>query len=120
MTGLKTLIFVLQPDRRKIKVAEWEEALDKIIVRKEDMNKLVMDFLVTEVCKIWRTVQPRHKFRCSDCTRLMQYCTIHIMTFAKASTQELTISTARLGPLSRCKFSFEDGRYSLFYQLSTF
>lgn len=36
-------------DRRTIPNNEWQAALDNTVVRKEDMNKLVMDFLVTEV-----------------------------------------------------------------------
>ena len=36
-------------DKRKIQLPEWKRKLDAVKIRKEDMNKLIMNFLVTEV-----------------------------------------------------------------------
>ena len=36
-------------DKKKVPLEEWERKLAAVTVRKEDMNKLVMNFLVTEV-----------------------------------------------------------------------
>jgi len=38
-----------QAEAKTIKLEEWEQKLAGVTVRKEDMNKLVMNFLVTEV-----------------------------------------------------------------------
>ena len=45
-------VFVQSPDRRKILNDEWERKLAGIRVRKEDMNRLVMNFLVTEASPV--------------------------------------------------------------------
>jgi hypothetical protein len=46
-----TLKLVTQsPDKRKrISVSDWQTKLPGVKIRKEDMNRLVMNFLVTEV-----------------------------------------------------------------------
>ncbi len=36
-------------DKRRIQLPEWKRKLDAVKIRKEDMNKLIMNFLVTEV-----------------------------------------------------------------------
>jgi hypothetical protein len=38
-----------QAEAKTIKLEDWEQKLAGVTVRKEDMNKLVMNFLVTEV-----------------------------------------------------------------------
>ena len=40
---------LLQAERKRYTLKEWEEKLSTATVRKEDMNELVMNFLVTEV-----------------------------------------------------------------------
>lgn len=42
---------------------EWERKLKEVKIRKEDMNKLVMNFLVTE-----GYVEAAEKFRIESCT----------------------------------------------------
>ncbi len=37
------------PEKKKILTKEWESKLAAVKIRKEDMNRLVMNFLVTEV-----------------------------------------------------------------------
>lgn len=37
------------PDKKKILTKEWDLKLSAVKIRKEDMNRLVMNFLVTEV-----------------------------------------------------------------------
>ena len=39
----------LQAEKKRYSLKEWEEKLATANVRKEDMNELVMNFLVTEV-----------------------------------------------------------------------
>ena len=41
--------FVLQPAKKTISLEQWEARLGQVKVPKEDMNRLVMNFLVTEV-----------------------------------------------------------------------
>lgn len=36
-------------DKRRISLSDWKRKLDAVKIRKEDMNKLIMNFLVTEV-----------------------------------------------------------------------
>ena len=38
-----------QAEKKRYTLKEWEEKLATATVRKEDMNELVMNFLVTEV-----------------------------------------------------------------------
>ena len=38
-----------QAEKKRYSLKEWEEKLATATVRKEDMNELVMNFLVTEV-----------------------------------------------------------------------
>ncbi len=37
------------PDKKKILIKEWDSKIAAVKIRKEDMNRLVMNFLVTEV-----------------------------------------------------------------------
>lgn len=40
----------MQGEKKRYSMKEWEAKLAAATVRKEDMNELVMNFLVTEVC----------------------------------------------------------------------
>ena len=40
------------PEKKKILTKEWESKLAAVKIRKEDMNRLVMNFLVTEVWSV--------------------------------------------------------------------
>ena len=42
---------LLSSSRPNIKVEDWEEELQKQSISKEDMNNLIMDYLVSEECK---------------------------------------------------------------------
>lgn len=42
---------LLQAEKKRYSLKEWEDKLATATVRKEDMNELVMNFLVTEVRK---------------------------------------------------------------------
>ena len=56
---------VLQsPDKRKITSDEWERKLTSVRVRKDDMNRLVMNFLVTEVRARFHTGESAEVFPC--------------------------------------------------------
>jgi hypothetical protein len=39
----------MQPAKAVITSGEWDEKLDEVKLRKDDMNRLIMNFLVTEV-----------------------------------------------------------------------
>lgn len=49
MAALHNLCFGIQPAKRTITPEQWDQRLNQVSVSKEDMNRLVMDFLVTEV-----------------------------------------------------------------------
>ena len=36
-------------DKRRVTLSDWKRKLEAVKIRKEDMNKLIMNFLVTEV-----------------------------------------------------------------------
>lgn len=46
---LDWLLRCMQASNKTISLTEWEKKLADVKVRKEDMNKLVMNFFVTEV-----------------------------------------------------------------------
>ena len=52
---LRQRVSLQSSDKKKISLAEWESKLAGVTVRKEDMNKLVMNFLVTEARPIQAT-----------------------------------------------------------------
>lgn len=52
---------------------DWEKKLAAVKVYKEDMNKLVMDFLVTEVVS-------HNKAQCNECFATSDLGTIHLGT----------------------------------------
>lgn len=47
--GHELAVLLQASDKRKIQLPEWKRKLDAVKIRKEDMNKLIMNFLVTEV-----------------------------------------------------------------------
>lgn len=47
--GQELAVLLQASDKRKVQLPEWKRKLDAVKIRKEDMNKLIMNFLVTEV-----------------------------------------------------------------------
>lgn len=64
--------------KKVITKEEWEKKLSEVKIRKEDVNRLVMNFLVTE-----GYVEAAEKFQLESGTqRILLSCCINISTFS--------------------------------------
>lgn len=64
-------IFVQSTSKKVITKEEWEKKLKNVIIRKEDMNMLVMNYLVTE-----GYIEAAEKFRIESGTERIMLCAL--------------------------------------------